>query len=69
MQGNGHLVATKFKQIWIKLEKILGIFFIPSNFMCYIWVSLRTWGVYVYANHNIITYITKKSSIYNPTLT
>jgi hypothetical protein len=33
--------------------------------MCYIWVSLRTWGVYVNANHNIITYITKTSSIYN----
>jgi hypothetical protein len=33
--------------------------------MGYIWVSLRTWGVYVNVNHNIITYITKKSSIYN----
>jgi hypothetical protein len=28
--------------------------------MCYIWVNLRTLGVYVYANHNIITYTTKK---------
>jgi hypothetical protein len=27
--------------------------------MCYIWISLKIWGVYVYANHNINTYITK----------
>ncbi len=52
-----------------KTCKILVILKIPFNLMCYIWVSLRTWGVYVYANHDIIKYITKKSSIYNVGLT
>jgi hypothetical protein len=55
----GHLVATRFKQFWIKLANLLPFFYIPYNLTCYIWVSLKTWSVYVYANHNIITFITK----------
>jgi hypothetical protein len=54
----GHLVAIKFKQFRKKLANFVT-FLIPSNLMCYIWVNLRTRGVYVNTNHNIITYITK----------
>jgi len=47
--GGGHQIQT----ILNKTCKILGIFNILSNLMCYIWISLKIWGVYVYANHNI----------------
>jgi hypothetical protein len=61
----GHLVATRFKTL-SKTCKTIAIFYIPYNLMCYNWVSLRkSWGIFVYANQNIITYITKKSSICN----
>jgi hypothetical protein len=58
MQGgppSGHQIQT----ILNKTYKILAIFNVPSNLMHYIWISLKTWSVYVYDNHNIITYITK----------
>jgi len=64
----GHLVATKFKQFWIKLSKILPFIKFAYNVMCYIWISLRIGGVYVSTNHNI-KYLTKKSSVYNHGLT
>jgi hypothetical protein len=52
-----HLVANRFKQFWMKLAILLPFIRFAYNVMCYIWVSLKTWGVYVSANHNIITYI------------
>jgi hypothetical protein len=54
----------KSQTISNKTCKIIDIFFIRYNHMCYIWVSLKTWCVYVYTNNNIITYITKNGLIH-----
>jgi len=64
----GHLMATRFKQFWIKLAKILPFIRFAYNVMCYIWISLRIGSVYVFANHDI-KYLTKKSLVYNHGLT
>jgi hypothetical protein len=64
----GHLMAIKFKQFWIKLAKILAFIIFAYNVMCYTWINLRIGGVYVFTNHNL-KYLAKKSLVYNHGLT